>query len=180
MQRQTKPFAQSQHIDGFQFAESGRALRGSWPLVGFARLQDVLSAADAGVEYADVEYEIRGARDGFGRIALRVAITGNAGLICQRCLSAVAFSLKIDSLLVLAHNEAEIEAQPVDPEGPDRIVGSKEMSVEALLEDEIVLAIPFAPRHVKCAGDDESKSEAQASPFADLRGLLNAGGRVRK
>ena len=77
---------------------------------------------------------------------------------------------------MLAKSEAEIEAQPVDPETPDRVLAGKEMEIGTLLEDEILLVIPFAPRHELCSGTGVGQGGAQASPFADLRGLLKRGG----
>ena len=162
------------HIDGFRFAENGDALRGRCKVSGFSRLQDLLNSG-AG----ELEYEVRGTRDEVGRPAIGIRIDGELQLTCQRCLKAMPFALRVDGMLVLAKSEAEIEAQPIDPEAPDRVLAGKEMEVGTLLEDEILLAIPFAPRHERCSGSGVEKGGAQASPFADLRGLLNRGGRAR-
>jgi len=160
-------------IDGFQFARTGQELRGKCSVAVFARLQDALFS-NAG----ELAYEILGARDDVGRPALQVRVAGPLQLTCQRCLKALQYDLRVDATLVLARTEAEIEAQPVEPEGPDRILGSREMAVGTLLEDEILLAVPFAPRHEQCAGAGGGKGAEQGSPFADLRGLLNRGGRA--
>lgn len=162
------------HIDGLRFAESGSALRGTCKVSGFSRLQDLL-----GSDVGELEYEVRGTRDDVGRPAIGIRIGGELQLTCQRCLKAMPFALRVDGMVVLAKSEAEIEAQPVDPETPDRVLAGKEMEVGTMLEDEILLAIPFAPRHEHCSGGGIDKGEAQASPFADLRGLLNRGGRAR-
>lgn len=161
-------------IDGFPFAEAGGALQGLWPVEGFTRLRDLLNST-AG----ELQYELRGARDDLGRLGLRVRLAGMLQLTCQRCLGALPYPLEINSLLILVHSEAEIETQSVDPDSPDRVLGAKEMDVGALLEDEILLAVPFAPRHQECAGAADRRGAAQASPFADLRGLLDRGGRAR-
>jgi uncharacterized protein len=126
----------------------------------------------------EIDYEVLGTKDDMGRPALQVRVSGPLQLTCQRCLKALPYALRVDATLVLARTEAEVEAQPVEPEGPDRILGSREMAVGTLLEDEVLLAVPFAPRHEQCAGASGKKSAAQGSPFADLRGLLNRGGRA--
>ena len=162
------------HIDGFRFAESGDELRGRCKVSGFSRLRDLLNS-DAG----ELEYAVFGTRDDVGRPAIGIRIDGELQLTCQRCLKAMPFPLGVDGILVLAKSEAEIEAQPIDPEAPDRVLAGKEMEVGTLLEDEILLALPFAPRHGHCSASGVDKGEAQASPFADLRGLLNRGGRAR-
>lgn len=160
-------------IDGYAFVATRGEVHGTCPVGGFERLQDLLSSVDGGIEYA-----VRGTADDMGRPALRLEARGELQLVCQRCLGPLAFPLDVDSLLVLARNEAEIDAQPVEPDSPERVVGSKEMAVGELLEDEILLAIPFAPRHGQCAGAGEKKGEGKPSPFADLRGLLKGGGRA--
>lgn len=168
-----KPTLRFPLIDGFQFARTGQELRGKCPVAAFARLQDML-ISNAG----EVDYEILGTKDDVGRPALQVRVSGPLQLTCQRCLKALPYALGVDATLVLARSEAEIEAQPVEPEGPDRVVGSREMAVGTLLEDEVLLAVPIAPRHEQCAGAGDGKSAAQGSPFADLRGMLNRGGRA--
>ncbi len=122
---------------------------------------------------------MQGTSDDLGRPALRLKAKGTLQLTCQRCLGALGFPLEVDAMLVLARDKAEIEAQPVDPDSADRIVGGREMAVGELLEDEILLAIPFAPRHGQCSGTDDRAGEDKVSPFADLRGLLKQGGRAR-
>jgi uncharacterized protein len=162
-------------IDGFRFAETGDVLRGKCRIAGLGRLQDLL-ASNAG----ELDYELHGTTDEAGRPSIRVRIGGELQLTCQRCLKALAHELRIDELLVLAKSEAEIESQPVDPEKPDRVLGEKEMEVGTLLEDEILLAVPVAPRHEQCsAAESVKKGGAQASPFSGLRGLLDRGGRAR-
>ena len=161
-------------IDGFSFAATGGSLHDTCPVTAFGRLQDLLSSPEG-----ELRYEVKGTGDGAGRPALRLTVSGSLQLICQRCLGTLPFSLQVDAMLVLAKDEAEIEGQPVDPESPDRIVGGKEMAVGTLLEDEILLAIPVAPRHEQCSGGDARKGGAKPSPFAELRGLLNRGGRAR-
>jgi uncharacterized protein len=160
-------------IDGFAFAEARKSLRGARAVAGFPRLLDLVNSHEG-----ELDCKVAGTKDAMGRPALHLAVSGKLHLTCQRCLQAMDFSLNVDSTLVLARSEAEIESQPIEPEGPDRVVGSKEMAVGTLLEDEILLAIPFAPRHEQCAGSPALKVAAQVSPFADLRGLLNRGGRA--
>ena len=48
------------------------------------------------------------------------------------------------------------------------------MQVKALVEDEVLLALPIAPRHEACAAGELKASPAGApqTPFAGLRGLI--------
>jgi uncharacterized protein len=170
---QTQPARRFPLIDGYAFAAARGEHHGACAVSAFGRLQDLLHSPEG-----ELEYSVRGSADEFGRPALRVQVKGVLRLACQRCLGALAFPLGVDSTLVLARSEAEIEAQPVEPDGPDRIVGSRDMALGALLEDEILLAIPFAPRHEQCSGAEDRKGEGRTSPFTGLRGLLKKGGRA--
>ena len=90
-------------------------------------------------------------RDERGRPALRLQVRGTLQLRCQRCLEPLPFEVDADELLVLAATLAEIHAEPADADAPDRVVAGKEMPVRELIEDELILALPYAPRHEDCA-----------------------------
>lgn len=155
-------------IDGFEFVSSGASMHGVWPLGDFARLRDLL-AADAG----EVAYELEGVRDERGRPSLRVKVRGTLQLRCQRCLEAMPFEVQVDETLVLAATLAEIHAEPADAHAADRVVASKQMPVRDLIEDELILAVPYAPRHESCSARPAPDAEGKTSPFAGLRGLMS-------
>ena len=154
-------------IDGFEFASAGATQQGVLPLSGFPRLRDML-ASDEG----EVAYQLKGVRDERGRPSLRLRVDGELQLRCQRCLGPMAFEVKADELLVLAATQAEIDADPADVEAPDRVLAGKDMSVAELVEDELILAVPYAPRHDECAPAAREGEGATARPFAGLRDRL--------
>ena len=155
-------------IDGFEFASAGASQEGNWPLADFPRLGDML-ASRAG----DVHYRIEGVRDLHGRPSLRVRVRGTLQLRCQRCLEAMSFEAQTDEMLVLAASLAEIHAEPANAQAADRVVAGREMPVRDLIEDELILAVPYAPRHESCTARPSPDAEAKPSPFASLRGLLH-------
>jgi len=155
-------------IDGFEFAESGKTLQGSVPFSDLPRLCEVLSETRGALDYA-----ISGVRDSKGRLALRVRLRGSLPARCQRCLGGLELPVAIDSTLVLARSVDEMEAEPLEVDGADWVLAGKDMKVGELLEDELLLAVPYAPRHDRCGKDGGSKAiEAAPSPFAGLRGLI--------
>jgi uncharacterized protein len=158
-------------IDGVEFATAGATQEGKLPLSSFPRLQDVL-VSDAG----DVRYALRGVLDERGRPSLKLGVRGTLQLRCQRCLGPLSHEVQAEQLLVLAASQAEIDADPPDVDAPDRVVAAKEMAVRDLVEDELILALPYAARHDECEahpGSDEVESErAGSSPFAGLRGMM--------
>ncbi len=155
------------YIDGFDFAETGGECSGDWPVADLPRLQDALRS-NAG----NLQFGLSGMHDSLGRPALKVRVAGVLELSCQRCLEALPYRVESESTLVLARREAELEAEAVDAEGPERILAGREMPVRDLIEDEVLLAVPIAPRHEECPVRPEADAEKGRSPFAGLRGLL--------
>jgi len=154
-------------IDGLEFARTGGKLQGDWPLADFPRLRDAL-LGNAG----SLKYELRGMPEAQGRPALKLRIEGALQLACQRCLGTLEFPFRIETTLLLAGSQAEIDAEPIEAEGPERIVAGREMPVHDLIEDELLLAIPIAPRHEHCAERPSQAPGAKHAPFAGLRGLI--------
>jgi len=156
-------------IDGFEFAAAGAVQQGTMPIRGFSRLRDLL-ASDAG----EVAYEVEGLRDARGRPSLRVRVRGALELRCQRCLEAMRFDADEEETLVLAASQAEIDADPTDPEMPDRLLAGKDMALRELVEDQLILVLPYAPRHAHCsaARGEQGQGQDRLSPFAGLKGLL--------
>ncbi len=158
-------------IDGFEFASAGATQEGKLPLSSFPRLQDVL-VSDAG----DVSYALRGMRDERGRPSLRLSVRGALQLRCQRCLGALLHEVQAEPLLVLAASQAEIDADPPGVDAPDGVLAGKEMAVRDLVEDELILSLPYAARHDECEahpeGSDSRTDRATRSPFAGLRGMM--------
>jgi len=154
-------------IDGFEFASAGATQQGVLALRDLPRLRDML-ASDAG----EVTYRMQGTRDERGRPALQLRVEGTLQLRCQRCLEPLSFRVEAEDLLVLAATLSEIHAEPADANAPDRIVAGREMPVRDLVEDELILALPYAPRHESCAPGTAAEEGRGNSPFAGLRGLM--------
>lgn len=154
-------------IDGFEFARAGSKLSGDWPVSDFPRMRDLLYA-DRGA----LHYELQGLPEEQGRPALRLQVQGTLQLTCQRCLGPLDYRLSADASLLLYSSEAEIGGLPVEAEGPERVVAGKEMAVHDMIEDEVLLAIPYAARHEQCATRASEEPVARQTPFAGLRGLL--------
>jgi uncharacterized protein len=154
-------------IDGFEFASAGANLQGVWPIGDFPRLGDMLAAHEG-----EVAYELQGVRDARGRLGLHLTVRGKLDLRCQRCLEGLPFEVRSDEVLVLAGTQAEIDAEPADVHSPDRVVAGKEMPVRDLIEDEVILALPYAPRHEGCRAGASQDRAGKALPFAGLRELM--------
>ena len=136
-------------------------------MADFPRLRDALHA-----NTGSLRYELRGVPEEQGRPALNLRLEGTLQMVCQRCLGALEFPLRIETSLQLTATQSEIDAEPIEAEGPERIVAGREMPVHDLIEDELLLAIPIAPRHEHCAERLAQAAGATYAPFAGLRGLI--------
>ena len=161
-------------IDSLEFARAAQQLQGSVPVAGLTRLQDCLS--DNGGE---VRFRVYGARDEERRPVLEVEISGMLHLQCQRCLGPLDYPLHVRNTLLLVRPGENPGPDDDDPEAPDYIEASAEQDVAALIEDEILLSLPFAPRHPESACRGEwgagERSGHKESAFARLAELRNSG-----
>ncbi|MDH3319492.1 MAG: YceD family protein [Betaproteobacteria bacterium] len=144
-------------------------MRGSWPVGELPRLRELLHD-DAG----SVEYELRGASDALGRYNLGLRVEARLRLTCRRCLEAVGVHLHEDVTLWLARSQGEIDAQPLTAEGPDGIVAAKDLAVRDLVEDQLLLALPYAPWHENCSAQGRTAPVERQTPFAGLRSMLRS------
>lgn len=155
-------------IDSLEFARTEQTLEGNLPVSSLARLQDCLHDS-----LGQVEIVVRGGRDAQLRPVLRLAVTGALHLRCQRCLGQLDFLLRVRSTLLLV-SQAEADTGDLDEGELDWIVASRELDVAGLVEDELILSLPYAPRHAEgqCVhGGTADPAPARPSPFAKLAGL---------
>ena len=117
---------------------------------------------------AGLSYELRGETDAEGRGWLHVLANGTLTLECQRCLGPLKFPIVVRSELLLAESEHDIETADDDI---DRVLAGKAMDVCQLIEDEVLLALPMAPRHEQCDGERGVAEAGRSSPFAELAKL---------
>ncbi|HET8668312.1 MAG TPA: YceD family protein [Terriglobales bacterium] len=156
-------------IDSLDFARNGKELRGEIPVAEMPRLQDMLAAPEG-----QVRFVLRGLHDKDGHPVLELALDGSCQLRCQRCLQGMEYPLKMLVHLRLV-TEEPTEAHLVEGEDEqiDSILADSHLDVVALIEEEILLGLPLAPKHEfgTCQAALESVSREEQSPFAVLRGL---------
>lgn len=157
-------------VDTLEFAREGRSVSGSVPVSVLPRLLDVVGTADA-----LLECELHGRREN-GRNWLSLQIRGEFDLICQRCLGPMPFVLETDAeLQVIAPGEAWPDEALEDGAlrlGADAIAAETAQAVTDLIEEEVLLALPVAPKHEEgCEPPARSDDKRAASPFAVLAKL---------
>ncbi len=152
--------------DAFVFAREGRVLEGTLPVSGFERLHDLLTEVTG-----DLSFRLQGSKGLHGELMLHLEVSGTLPLTCQRCLSAVPFNLDVDSLLELVPEGADMSQDELEDDTRDFLPVASELDVAGLVEDEILLALPVAPRHEKCGLPGAADAGERINPFATLAGL---------
>ena len=90
---------------------------------------------------------------------------------CQRCLGTFRFSLELVSTLLLIPPGGEWPEEELDDDGVDAVAADKAMSLLSLIEDEVLLALPLAPRHDVCSLPAAAEKTGRPSPFEVLSRL---------
>lgn len=128
-------------IDSLRFARGNEVLSGSFPMAELVRLSDLCGEQDT-----PVQFQLNG-RLISGRPSVCLSVTATVGLVCQRCLGRFDQSVSIESCLPVARNEAEMQRWESDDPMLDVLVADAQLDVRSLVEDEILLGLPLAPRH---------------------------------
>lgn len=145
-------------------------------LQGSIFLQDlderVREHADLAERDSTLSYRLAGGYDGLQRPYLDLSVSGSLKLVCQRCLQPFAHALEEHSRIVLFDDETALDHAMIADEDLEGMTVEAETDVLALIEDQILMALPFAPRHDKCAAEDAPVShQNKPNPFAALAGL---------
>ncbi len=148
------------------FAREGRVLEGTLPVSSLERLHDLL--VEVGGE---VVFRLEGYKGKRGEAMLHLTVTGSLPLICQRCLAAVSHDLDVDNLLELVPEGADLSQDELEDDTRDFLPVVKELDVAELVEEEILLALPVAPRHEKCGLPGAADAGERVNPFATLAAL---------
>jgi uncharacterized protein len=114
-----------------------------------------------------------------GRIVADIELVAALEVRCQRCLEPMELPVESHSRVALVASEED--AANVPPELETALAPGGKLRLAELVEEELLLALPAAPRHAgNCLqGRDESSEERfeepTQRPFADLGALLKPG-----
>jgi len=161
-------------IDASGFARAGQSQDGTRRADQFARLcQDLPTPQDG-----EIRWQVRGRHDvPTGRSWLDVQAQGPVRVVCQRCLGTFSLTLQVASTLGLVNTQAQLDAMDaLETEGQgsdiEYLVADPRLDVLGLVEDELILALPYAPTHETCPGDGAAaEPPRRPSPFAVLKDL---------
>lgn len=166
-------------LDVERFAEERGQLAGEWPLSSMSRLVEGCHSEWAPAATDRVAWQASGERrraaDG-AQTWLHLIVDARVELTCQRCLGPIEIPLAIDRWFRFVAGEQQAAALDADSE-EDVLASTRALDLQALAEDELLLALPLVPRHPSCpqplvvpVSDGQAASEAE-HPFAALAGL---------
>lgn len=134
-----------------QFARQGYAIHGPLSALMLER------AADGDVRVGVMSGAVRGLDAGSsGRAGFAVSVTGSIGLTCQSC--GVAFDMAVDSQSTIHVARDAVELASWDDEVFESIEASEKTSALELVEDELLLSVPYVPRCPKCEADSTPRT----------------------
>lgn len=153
-------------IDSLDFARKGREISGEVPIAELPRMADLLTD-----QAGKISYVLRGLQGDDGKLLLELSLEGVCNLRCQRCLQALTYPIELDSRFRLV-SEGERDESDIEDDEADSIPAEKRMDVIDLLEEELLLSLPIAPKHEngECRMAVEEVGKA-TNPFAVLASL---------
>jgi uncharacterized protein len=157
-------------FDAYALARRGETLAGEIDAQTLPRLADRLVTG-----MQPVRWRITGGHDEKGRPQLTLHLEGEVRMTCQRCLQPLAWPVTSTTQTLLAKDEAELVH--LDREEPEVILADAALDSRALVEDELLLSLPFAPRHdaeacvARPVADVTAPASRAAPAFAPLAAL---------
>jgi len=186
-------------VDALTLARQGAVHAYQFRHRRFERLHGLV-VSDQPVTDVTLQFDLKRARP-----AINGTLQGTVELVCQRCMKAMKHTLNEEFELVIVDRDIELiddRAEDLDEtlmqSGPDEwIADATHLDVVALVEEQILLALPLVAKHVdesQCVqitdalmsqakpgkagkSSDDVKADANEElvrrPFANLRELLN-------
>ena len=167
---------QPQRLNLQALAQDGQPWSEVTPLQDLQRLAGEAQglAPDAAVQW-QARAELRPQAGAEDQVWLHLSAQASVPLTCQRCMAAVSTPLEVDQWYRFVESE-EVAMAEDDEAEEDLLVMVPQFDLLALLEDELLMALPLVPMHEPCpvtpvfsAGDPAVEAaEAKPNPFAVL------------
>lgn len=157
-------------VDVRKFVAADLSIDAREPLANFSRLAEMLEATDGDVEvhlhfYTDLQGTKR--IDGQVRATLMV--------LCQRCLKPLPLPIDTEFKAAVVWSDEDAGRLPKDLE--PYIVGEEPQDVRDLIEDELIISVPYVSYHDEgtCVAEGYDKAAELAEPEATTDAEAQAG-----
>lgn len=154
-----------EQADPCRLCEQVKRFEGTVALNKLARLTPLLTSSEGEAAFA-LEFD----QDDEQRMRIRGQVTAVLSVVCQRCMHPM--DLEVNSNFQLSPVEGELEAERLPDDYDPLLLESSVIRLMDLIEDELILAIPPAPRHAEMAcsvdmADYQSAPEVEPEPTVD-------------
>lgn len=164
-------------LDVMALCKASGTLQGQWPLAALARLGESLCAVSDGIATWLARGWLEPVLGGEPEVWLELQGKAEVPLECQRCLQPMSEQLVVQRRFRFVRSEDE--AARLDEESEDDVLAlPARLNLQALLEDELILALPIVPRHGTCpvplplpAAEPLDDEAPAPNPFAALAAL---------
>lgn len=166
-------------VEPFELATQRRTLEGRLPVSSFPRLMLSLSTDDIEIlgRY-QVDYVLNFDVDESGVPGITGKVKTVLPLECQRCMEEMEFPVSVNLKLALVKSRQAAQELPENYD-PLLVLHDEEISVESIIEDELILALPQVAMHeIKDCPKGESflntedgAASQRENPFAVLAKL---------
>lgn len=175
-------------LDLRRLAAQQSSVWGAFGVFMLARATTGLPAQRMVREQKDIEqgalgvvwFECKGQSHTGRRDTVSLKVQSMLTLTCQRCMQAMSFAVNEHASFELFENEAQLQQvdsdEQFDEDMPEPLLVNGPVSLVSLIEDQIILALPYVPKHVRCEGDRAFGAQRDAetkreSPFQVLEKL---------
>ena len=162
------------HLNVLELAQKNQTCTGMVSMRAMARLQSQLADDDS----RDVSYSLQGFIDARRRPAAQLQAQATLNLPCTHCDQPLSWTVELQRSYYFVRDEEALHRIEVDDAEEEPLVGNARFDVAQLLEDELILSLPIAPRHQTCQAEVEAASGTETSaeisvqgPFSVLKGL---------
>ena len=153
-------------INTLAFSRDAGSLHGELPIACLTRVLDMLVDSTG-----TLSYRVEGRFSSRNRPQLVLQLDGMLSVCCQRCLEGIDYALEVSRVLEFVGDEEELTQEEIEDDSKDFLPAQGEFDVVALIEDEVILDLPSAPRHETCVLPDTGQETGRTSPFFVLSGL---------
>jgi uncharacterized protein len=153
-------------IDTLRFCKDATSLNGSLAPTDLPRLAaEVLPESDF-----LVTWQVKGESPDLLALGLQAKVQ----MRCQRCLGALDESIDVSYGFRFVKDEATAQTEDEASDEMDHLVHDKQFDLQELIEDEMLMALPFVSLHEVCPVSTASSyvlKDEKPNPFAALAGL---------
>ena len=148
----------SERLDPWRLVDAEEVIEGEIPLASMHRLATVIIAGEERAAFV-----VRFGRDDKRRGVISTEVRADLTVICQRCMQPMSLKLELNSRLALVEGLAEAERLPDDLD-PLLLEEDGLIVIRDQIEEELLLAIPTAPKHEQACQLDVGGNELQHEP----------------